>query len=99
MEATSTSCEFEKSRVSCERERVNVFLSELLVVVAFIWVGIYIPKDADFADKGASQSKLFYMKVHFCHGRMPCPPIFGVFTFLKMQTLLTKVLLSLSYFI
>jgi hypothetical protein len=77
MEATSTSCEFEKSRVSCERERVNVFLSELLVVVAFIWVGIYIPKDADFADKGASQSKLFYMKVHFCHGRMPCPPIFG----------------------
>ncbi|KAH8504921.1 hypothetical protein H0E87_012238, partial [Populus deltoides] len=51
MEATSTSCEFEKSRVSCERERVNVFLSELLVVVAFIWVGIFIPKDADFADK------------------------------------------------
>lgn len=70
MEATSTSCEFEKSRVSCERERVNVFLSELLVVVAFIWVGIFIPKDADFADKGASRSKLFYM---FISAMEECP--------------------------
>ncbi|KAJ6923812.1 hypothetical protein NC652_017203 [Populus alba x Populus x berolinensis] len=53
---------------------VNLRSLEFLVVVAFIWVGICIPKDADFADKGASQSKLFYLRVHFCHGRMPCPP-------------------------